>query len=266
MRWLHPMLLIAIALHGLVLALPMPELTPEEQPETPISEDVSDLPDAIQVARLPRVKPADEPLLPIEAGTPQSGEPVRPEPKLEPKPEPEPIPEPSDLLPDPSPAPTPEPEPNPTPSPEPTPPPSIEERLKDVGNYGTYAEEGTTLIASTSNLSVWQTSFRDEHSIETFEKLSPPPPLTVNIDLDSCLSTRPADEADVGVLLQGSGALSQPADTNSLPNPTILRSTGYALIDEAVVQTVSEYSFEADPDGEQKAYTFAVEINYSCTP
>lgn len=255
-RWLQPLLLLfAIALHGLVLTLPMPDLTKKEAPEEPTPKEITPRPEAIKVARLPRVKPDEKPVPPIEE---QPVQPAQPEPEPDPEPEP-PAPE-SKPAPEP-PAPTPDSLPEPDPPTTPAPPPSLDERLQDFGSY-MYAPEGTDFVSFGSQQNLWLEQLRDKgrQNLPDVGSFASPlrlndDPLEVDYPLDECLDPEPQDPS-FGVMLTDAGDL--------LEDPFLLQSSGYSVLDDKALEEVN-LAFLPNPDNLEKPFTVSVKINYSCT-
>ncbi|NET35606.1 MAG: hypothetical protein F6K19_26875 [Cyanothece sp. SIO1E1] len=77
--------------------------------------------------------------------------------------------------------------------------------------------------------------------------------LLVPYEGPSCLSTAP-EAASVAVVVSADGKI--------LDQPQLVRSTGYALLNQAVVETVKGHSFEQPETGEDTPYLLEAEVDY----
>jgi hypothetical protein len=258
-----PLLLVSLALHGLVLSLPMPgqqdsaeEISDPGDPQAP--------PDAIQVSRLPALpnqpappppeastqaapaqpaaaRPAPtaaRPAAPVKA-QPQTAAPAAVDPDEQAAVDP---PAPSELA----------------PLPVEVPPPTLAERLLDpaayrANNLARAAEEGT------SDFLNWYVALSSQGD-------GPAPgmgtrnlePLRIPYPLQTCLTPAPV-EGRLGVIVN--------ADGTAHREPEILSSTGYDVLDDQAKAVISNYPFPAE--GALMAYGLPVVVEYdaaTCVP
>ncbi|WP_346290163.1 hypothetical protein [Sphaerothrix gracilis] len=259
--FLRPMLLLSLGLHGLLLALPMPA----EKAEIPVPEPD---PETISVTRLPAASSlADSP-----APSPQPAPPPPPAAK------PAPPPPPAATAPKPTEPPVPprvEPEvpevtqettdntdattdtSNPDDSAATTADLSLEDKLQDADFYN-YSEAVTTDSEAVNVLSIWI-----EDLISRYSAIQPWPdrlsePLIFPYALETCLTPEPV-LASVGVVIKPTGELAE--------EPTLLKSTGYDILNQKALAEAKERSF---PTGDAvKAYSLEVQVQYdaaACTP
>ena len=263
-NWLSTLVLASIGLHGLVLALPMPDLA-EPLPEPP---ELSD-PDAIQVVILPKLATAPEsPESPLPP--PQEEEPP-PEPPIEEIviTDPEILAEVTPDIPDEIPADEKEPEQSPPPSgdgdtDDTTGQSELDKQLKERANYSNFSQEkaGDTYreggndfngaiaewmgrkIASDPN--VYKTT-----RLETIEAELPP------VESLACLSDPPSSW--VSVIVQVS-----PTDGSLVGPPELLNSSGYEILDKKVLEIAAEanHSNYYDAANPASGYWFNVRVDY----
>lgn len=267
--WGAPLLLVSLALHGVVLSLPMPgqETTQEEAPEK--IGNTSE-PQAIKVARLPSAPPPQS-IQPVEPSvkarvlpqTPVAAQPVtQPQPQAPaPKPKVAPTPTPPEDLPkDPPGDPPPEPpvEPSADPLPAQPPPLTLAERLQDPAAYA-YNNRTRSAEAGTQDFIDWYSRLSsDVYGAPPMPGSKSIEPLRIQYPLNTCLAT-PPELGRLGVVVDAAGAV--------VPHPEILASTGYDVLDEQALAAVTHYTFPTT--GMVTAYGLPIQVEYdaaTCVP
>ncbi|MEM9264870.1 MAG: hypothetical protein AAGA46_05050 [Cyanobacteria bacterium P01_F01_bin.13] len=254
--WVMALVLASIGLHGLVLALPMPNLE-----ETLVEEPELINPEVIQVVTLPKL-----------ATSPESVEPPLPEPSEPPPLEelpPEPLAEEIIIA---APEILDEIEPELDVSEweddldiEPEQPdiendsniedieePTLDQRLASLDSYSNYDGTRVGNGAVTERLGeivsqggMWPSPLR-----ELEQTLS-----AITIPFNQCISEPPGDSVSVMVEVGADGTL--------IGEPTLLNSAGHSVIDEKVLEIARGADYGSHhPVGETKAYSFAVQIGY----
>lgn len=265
-NWLSTLVLASLGLHGLVLALPMPDLA-EPPPEPTELND----PDVIQVVTLPKLATAAE--------SPESPLPPQEEPPPEPPPEP-PIEEivitDPELL-DESQADIPEEIPSKDNEPEQPITPSgdggsedttgeseLDKQLKERTNYGNFSQEktGDSYREGGNNfngaISEWMgrkivsdPNVYKTTRLETIEAELPP------VESLACLSNPPSSW--VSVIVQVSAA-----DGSLVGQPELLNSSGYEILDKKALEIATEanHSSYYNPADPAPGYWFNVRVDY----
>ncbi|MFZ4674369.1 MAG: hypothetical protein ACOYM4_01510 [Nodosilinea sp.] len=244
------LVLVSIALHGVLLGVPLPEAEPT--PPAPTAELVD--PATVAVVRLPPApKPAAEPVpqpsptVPLAQGTQPKQASPSPQASASPaSPEPDRLP---DRL------------------PTPPPPQTLDERLHDPAAYefnqqakGLVADEVTLLTTVISDwLETEAQGVSDSDVPELGRKLAP---LQVTYPIATCL-TPPPGEGLVGVIVSPTGEL--------VKDPVLLDSTGYDVLDDKALEMARQQTF-APATGSQpnpSAHWLPIEVQYdtaSCPP
>ena len=255
--WVTSLVMVSIGLHGLVLALPMPDLA-EEKTETPEPTET----EVIQVVTLPKLATAPESL---QSPVPEPAEPPPIEPPIVEAPAEEIVlakPEILDEL---------EPEPEEfedseweensgiedhqtdlnDAEEESTQEPSLDQRLTSLDSYSNF--DGTRIgdsaalgrLGEIAEQGVFPTLF---NSLE--QSLSP-----IAVPLQECLENPPGESVSVVVEVGPDGTL--------MGEPELLNSSGYDVLDEKVLATAREANYGAHHSGdESKLYSFAIQIDY----
>ncbi|MEM8612887.1 MAG: hypothetical protein AAGF93_12785 [Cyanobacteria bacterium P01_H01_bin.105] len=255
--WVTPLVLASIGLHGLVMALPMPDLAdiPPVPPELPE-------PDVIQVVTLPKLAKIDgSPKPPLPEPPPEEPPPVEepveelvvadPEILEEIAPEPDDV---SDLdnsewEEDPG---GDDADPSNAESESDDAEPTLDQRLASYDSYSNYDGNQVGDGAVTARLSEiiqqggeWPSPFR-----ELEQGLS-----AVDVPLQDCLEEPPGKSVSFRVEVGPDGAL--------LADPEPLNSAGYDVLDEKALEIARAADYAAyHPAGETKAYSFAIQIDY----
>lgn len=262
-NWVTPLVVVSIGLHGLVLALPMPDLAKPPEPEPELPE-----PEVIQVVSLPK----------LATGPDKSTEPQLPKPEEEPPPPEKPeeaLPE-ELVLTDPDVLGEPEPEPEPKPAseePTGTTAPSgelpanpdeteLDKQLKKRENYTGFsdAQSGEEFRAGGSqfngNMTAWVLgkSLNFEQfpiHLDAIEAHLPSVPAL------ACLESAPSDS--VSVVVQVSLT-----DGTLIGEPETLNSAGYAILNQKALEIARkvDYSPYYNSDDPAAGYWFNVKINY----
>ena len=253
--WVTSLVMVSIGLHGLVMALPMPNLV-EEKPETPEPSET----EVIQVVTLPKLATAPEslqspvPEQPPPAEPPTVEEPVEdiilttPEILDELEPEPEEFDHSeweessgienhqTDLS---------------DPEEEPTNEPSLEQRLANLDSYSNF--DGTRLgnDAALGRLGEIAQQRGFPSLFNSLEQTLAP----IAVPLQECLDNLPGESVSVVVEIGPDGML--------ISEPELLNSSGYDVLDEKVLVTAREANYAAHHSGdESKLYSFAIQIDY----
>lgn len=257
--WVTSLVMVSIGLHGLVLALPMPNLVNEDtEPPTP-----SD-PEVIQVVTLPKLATAPDSL---ESPVPEPAEP----PPVEPPSVEEPV---EDIV-----LATPEILEEIEPElfddseweensgiedhqndlgdaeDETTNEPTLDQRLASLDSYSNF---DSTRIGDDAALGRLGTITQQKGFPTVFDdleqSLSP-----IAVPLQECLDNSPGESVSVVVEIGPDGTL--------IGEPELLNSSGYDVLDEKVLVTALEANYAAyHSAGESKLYSFAIQINYEdCT-
>ena len=255
--WLMTLGLVSIGLHGLVLALPMPNLV---EPPPPAEEELPD-PEVIQVVTLPKL-----------ATAPESIEPPIPEP---PEDVPPPIEEPVEdiVLTDPDILDEPE-------FFEELPdggddlntdddsgiqtdtgdglddqgqPPSLEQRMANRNSYSNF--DGTRIGAGPARerlMAISIESGKIPSKLGNLQRDVPP----IVVPLQECLDNRPGDSVSIMAQLSPEGLL--------IGEPELLNSTGYEVLDEKALAVAREvdYSPYYDPDKSEEYISFSIKVDY----
>ncbi|ESA34142.1 hypothetical protein N836_18005 [Leptolyngbya sp. Heron Island J] len=250
--------MVSIGLHGLVLALPMPNLV-EEKNEPPEPSE----PEVIQVVTLPKLATAPDSL---QSPVPEPAEPLPVEPPtVEEAVEDIVIADPEilDEL---------EPEPEPLDDSEWEDNSGIENHQTDLGNGEDEATSEPTLdqrLASLDSYSNFDgTRVGDTVALSRLGEISQQGGLPsrlrdleralspVTVPLQECLDEAPGDSVSVMVEVGPDGMLSG--------DPELLNSSGYDVLDEKVLATLREANYAAyHSAGESKLYSFAIQIDYA---
>ncbi|MEO1590831.1 MAG: hypothetical protein AAFU71_06025 [Cyanobacteria bacterium J06632_22] len=249
-RWFWPLVVLSVGLHGGLLLVPMPDI---EKPEAVVEEedsevievvtlpDVAPLPAAADIEAPPAVAPPPpEPVAP----EPAASELVVPSPVIEPAVEPygvEPLtPEPPIAESDPAPAVT---DPG---------PPTLAQRLADPDQYVSYAKTDTEENFYRSVSTDWYgVVFSAYGSIPG--KYNPDPSIVVETPL--CPTPLPPSEVEVGVVVNPDGSLEG--------EPVTLRSTGYDVLNEQVLELVKAHAYPAT--GAVAAYEVKIFVTAMCS-
>ncbi|MEM1252390.1 MAG: energy transducer TonB [Cyanobacteria bacterium P01_H01_bin.21] len=256
-RWVTPLVLVSIGLHGLVLALPMPSLeTPLELPEPSETE-------TIQVVTLPKLARSSE----------TSNPPMPEQPELPPEDPPfveAPVeefvladPELIDELEQPDEW-VEEEEDYSESGPETdgadmgadeeveTDAPTLEQRLASLDSYTNF--DGTRLgeIAASGRLSeIAQAGGEWPSPLRSLEQALS----TVDMPLQECLDDPPGTSVSVMVEVGPEGAL--------IGEPELLNSAGYDVLDERVLEIARTADYDAyHQAGKTKTYSYTVQIDY----
>ncbi|MEM7064864.1 MAG: hypothetical protein AAF572_17110 [Cyanobacteria bacterium P01_B01_bin.77] len=264
-NWVTPLIMVSIGLHGLVLALPMPDLAkpPESEPELTES-------DVIQVVSLPKLAKGDEPT-----------EPQLPKPEEEPPPLEEPgevlleerVLSDLDVLDEVEPEPEKEQEPeepkeeagttNPIDEPPANPSETeLDKKLKNRENYtgfndalmGEEYQEGGSQFKGNMTAWVLGKSLDFEQfpiHLEAIEAYLPSVPAL------ACLDDAPGDS--VSVVVQVSLV-----DGTLVGEPETLNSAGYMILNQKALEIAKkiDYSPYYNPDDPAAGYWFNVPVNY----
>ncbi|MEO0395366.1 MAG: hypothetical protein AAF243_05170 [Cyanobacteria bacterium P01_A01_bin.137] len=265
-NWLSTLVLASLGLHGLVLALPMPDLA-EPPPEPP---ELSD-PDVIQVVTLPKLATAPE--------SPESPLPPPPEEEEEPPPpspeeeivitDPEILAEVTPDIPDEIPPEDNEPEPPTTPSGDgesgdTTGQSELDKQLKERTNYSNFSQEkaGDSYREGGNNfngaISEWMgrkiasdpNAYKTTR-LESIEAELPP------VESLACLGNPPSGW--VSVIVQVSAT-----DGSLIGQPELLNSSGYEILDKKALEIAANanHSTYYNPDDPAPGYWFNVRVNY----
>ncbi|MBT9312832.1 energy transducer TonB [Leptothoe kymatousa] len=253
-RWLTPLVLTSIGLHGLVLALPMPRLVEEEPEKTELVE-----PKVIQVVTLPKLATGPSDALPLpeppeEAPLelPPEGPPtevaiveeiivtepeileyLEPEPETEPEPAVGQLPEEDNTLPPPE-------------------PPTLDDRIATRDSYSNF--DGTRMgngVTTNRLTEIFQQTGSFPLPLRALEgTLS-----SIVVPLQDCLPDQPGDAVSVMVNVDADGAL--------MGDPQLLNSTGYEVLDAKALEMAqaADYAPHHTP-GEPKGYTFNIKVDY----
>ncbi len=265
--WVTTLVLASIGLHGLVLALPMPDLV-VETPETP---EITD-PEVIQVVTLPKLAKAAEPSESSEPLLPEPEDPLPEEPPFREAPveeivlaDPEILdeiePELDDFIED-------EWEQEPDIEPNPV---GVDEELRDEEPIELTLDQRMASLDSYSNFDGmrvgdgvaatrlgeislqgggWPSPFRElEQGL-----------VAVMVPLQDCLEEPPGTSVSFIVEVGPDGMLTG--------DPEPLNSAGYEVLDEKALEIARNADYAAyHPAGETKAYSFAIQIEYeACIP
>ncbi len=242
--------LVSIALHGVLLGVPLPEAEPT--PPAPTAELVD--PATVAVVRLPPApKPAAEPV-PQPSPTVPLTQVTQPK---EASPSPQAIAPPAPSVPD---AP-------PDLLPTPAPPQTLDERLRDPAAYefnqrakGLVADEVTLLTTVISDwLETEAQGVSDSDVPGLGRKLAP---LQVTYPIATCLTPPPAAGL-VGVIVSPTGQL--------VKAPVLLDSTGYTVLDDKALDMARQQTFPPTTGNlpNPSAHWLPIEVQYdsaSCTP
>ena len=243
------LVLVSIALHGVLLGVPLPEAEPT--PPAPTAELVD--PATVAVVRLPPApKPAAEPVpqpsptVPLAQGTQPKQASPSPQASASPaSPEPDRLP---DRL------------------PTPPPPQTLDERLHDPAAYefnqqakGLVADEVTLL---TTVISDWLEAAAQGVSDSDIPVMgTKQAPLQVTYPIATCLTPPPAAGL-VGVIV---------SPTGQLVSAVLLDSTGYTVLDDKALDMVRRQTFPPTTGNlpNPSAHWLPIEVQYdsaSCTP
>lgn len=250
--------LLSIGLHGVLLAWPMPESSPEAPESLP--EDTK--PTAVGVLQLPlAAEPAAETFAaapspqPPQAPAPKAPPAVRAAPPVSPPPVTMPEAKPVEATP---PAPPADVALEPVP-PEPL-PATLDDRLRDPEQYQ-FNQQAKSLVADefafhTAVVPGWLEAegqgLSDSEAPVLGTKLAP---LQVAYPLSACLTPAPA-EGLIGVIVNASGELAK--------EPVLLDSTGYTVLDEKALELALERSFEPQASSlpNPQAHWLPVQVQY----
>lgn len=267
-----PLLLLSLAFHGVVLSLPMPgEETTQEEAPTEIGNTSE--PQAVKVVKLPSAPPpkqnaqptrspakaplalqtsvAAQPLTqsqpPAPAPKPPQAAPSAPDPTPELPPE-----SPSEPPPD-----SPSEPPQETPAdilPAQPPPLTLAERLQDPAAYA-YNNRTKSAEVGTQDFIDWYSGLSSEvYGTSPMPGSKSIEPLRIQYPLNACLAT-PPELGRLGVVVDAAGAV--------VPQPEVLASTGYDVLDEQALAAVTHYTFP--PTGMVTAYGLPVQVEYDAT-
>ncbi|MEA5447932.1 hypothetical protein VB780_05085 [Leptolyngbya sp. CCNP1308] len=259
--------LFSIGLHGVLLAWPVPETTPEPAESLTEITDSSSvvgvvrLPaaaepsaEAIAVAPAPQATQAPPPKAPPLVRSAPPAAPAAPQSQVE-QPEAAPPAPPTNEV-------TLEPVP-----PEPL-PATLEDRLRDPAQYE-FNQQAKSLVANevafhTSVVPTWlETEGQGLSDTEVPVLGTKLAPLQVPYPIATCLTPAPA-EGLVGVIVNASGQL--------VKEPVLLDSTGYTVLDEKALELALQRSFEPNPGGtlpNPQAHWLPIQVEYSganCRP
>lgn len=260
--------LLSIGLHGVLLAWPMPESSPEAPESLPESLTEATAPAAVGVLRLPAAPEPAETVAaapapqspqspPPQSPPPQSPPVVRSVPPVSPPPAPLPTPvEPVEATPPEPPTEVAKLEPVP---PEP-PPATLDDRLRDPGQYQ-FNQQAKSLVADefafhTAVVPGWLEAegqgLGDSEVPVLGTKLAP---IQVTYPISACLTPAPA-EGLVGVIVNGAGQL--------VKDPVLLDSTGYTVLDEKALELALQRSFEPHSGSlpNPQAHWLPVQVQY----
>lgn len=256
--------LLSIGLHGVLLAWPMPESSPEAPESLPESLTEATAPVAVGVLRLP---PTVEPAAETIAAAPVPQSPQTPLPKA-----PSVVPSTPPVSSPPAPLPTPvEPVEATPPAPptevadlEPVPPEALpatlDDRLRDPAQYQ-FNQQAKSLVADdfafhTAVVPGWletEGQGLDDSEVPVLgTKLAP---IQVPYPISACLTPAPA-EGLVGVIVNGAGQL--------VKDPVLLDSTGYTVLDEKALELALQRSFEPQAGSlpNPQAHWLPVQVQY----
>ncbi|PZV04373.1 MAG: hypothetical protein DCF32_12550 [Leptolyngbya sp.] len=250
--------MISIGLHGVLLAWPMPESSPEAPESLPEATE----PTAVGVLRLPlAAEPAAETFAaapvpqPPQAPAPKEPPAVRAAPPVSPPPVTVPEAKPAEATP---PAPSADVALEPVP-PEPL-PATLDARLRDPEQYqfNALAKSLTSNEQSFyfNELSNWLDEASQGLSSDEIPELGGKlAPIRVTYPITTCLVPPPA-EGVVVVIVGPTGEL--------VENPELLDSTGYTVLDEKALELVSQQRFEpqTDPRPNPRAHWLPVQVEY----
>ncbi len=258
--------LLSIGLHGVLLAWPMPESSPEDPESLP--ESLLEIPaptTTVGVLRLPTaVKPAETVAAAPAPQSPQApASKAPPVVRSAPPAAPPPAPSPNRVEPVEAKPPAP-----PTdvvdlePVPAELPPATLDERLRDLGQYQ-FNQQAKSLVADevafhTAVVPGWLETegqgLGDSEMPMLGTKLAP---LQVTYPLASCLTPAPA-EGLVGVIVNTAGQL--------VKEPVLLDSTGYTVLDEKALELALQRSFDPQAGGSPlpnpRAHWLPVQVQY----
>ncbi|WP_216277889.1 energy transducer TonB [Phormidium tenue] len=256
--------LLSIGLHGVLLAWPMPESSPEAPESLPESLTEITAPAAtVGVLRLPAaVKPAETVAVapappPSQSPPPKAPPVVRSVPPVSPPPAPLPTPvEPAEATPPAPPTEVANLEPVP---PEPL-PATLDDRLRDPEQYqfNALAKSLTSNEQSFyfNELSNWLDEASQGLSSDEIPELGGKlAPIRVTYPITTCLVPPPA-EGVVVVVVGPTGEL--------VEDPELLDSTGYTVLDEKALELALQQRFEpqTDPRPNPRAHWLPVQVQY----
>ena len=266
------MLLVSLGLHGLLLALPLPNPRADLSADRGADGEASDsAPQAtMDVVQLPasarpqsQSHPAPEPSFPAMADLAPPLQPFSqfsqpPEPAVPPIPTPRPLatPTPSSTPKPSSPNSSPSP-PSPTPAPNPAPTPT-DPRL-DYGRYQ-YNHQTKSIDDANGAFSGVASALQLEYPSDRWPQIKKEYAVTLPIDylLDTCLP-QPPGTARLVAVVDPNGHLDRP--------PEWVASTGYDLLDQEALEAINQYQFPAPPT--LAIYGVTVTVNYDaehCVP
>lgn len=264
----------SLAVHGLVLGLPLPESAPTVTPEPPAAEagsgptmDVAIVPDAAlgrippepplvqtdtpsidaQVAEpkvaaerspaVPAMTPPVAPVVPTSAAS--AAPPVQASP-------PEPLPTTPDLPPDPLTELPAEPGSGSLTAPEPPAPPTLAEQLQDPNAYQYDGRKSLDQVTATMESMNWVAEG------QTLPSKVEPMELPYQL-AEHCLDPAP----ELGLLM-----VVLDAEGNFLRGPEVISSTGYAVLDQQAVIWLQEGNYTLPERDAPKAYSIEVKVQY----
>ena len=249
--WVTSLVLASIGLHGLVLALPVPDLA--DPPPEPL--EMAD-PEVIQVVTLPKLTRGAESL-----------EPSLPEPPTEPPPVEEPdelvLLEP-ELLDEIEPGELDEWDETPAVENQPaggepgdledgsTAAPTLDQQLANIDSYGDYDGEQAGDVYASGKFNRWF----NQNLAHAPQELDLDPPLTLPVPVSQCLDHKPKD-IGIGVVVAADGSL--------VNDPAPLGSSGYGVLDKKAIELAREATYP--PSAKTEAYWIKVQIeDYTLCP
>ncbi|MEO0349047.1 MAG: hypothetical protein AAF282_03240 [Cyanobacteria bacterium P01_A01_bin.15] len=249
--WVTSLVLASIGLHGLVLALPVPDLA--DLPPEPL--EMAD-PEVIQVVTLPKLTRGAESLAPS-----------LPEPPTEPPPVEEPdelvLLEP-ELLDEIEPGELDEWDETPAVENQPaggesgdledgsTAAPTLDQQLANIDSYGDYDGEQAGDVYASGKFNRWF----NQNLAHAPQELDLDPPLTLPVPVSQCLDHKPKD-IGIGVVVAADGSL--------VNDPAPLGSSGYGVLDKKAIELAREATYP--PSAKTEAYWIKVQIeDYTLCP
>lgn len=243
-----PLLLVSLALHGVVLSLTLPGgwQAPEAETEAETTAADSTEANAMPVVRLPAPSPTPLRPTPPAASAPPPAAKAAAAPASSPPAEP-PRPAPEETAPE---------EPPPLP-PEP-PPQTLQERLLDPTAYAFKPPTGSEATGAAEFVDWYLALLSQPDGADISSGNADLEPLRVQYPLNTCLTPAPV-EGRLGVIANPDGTV------NRLPE--VLSTTGYSILDEQAMATITHYRFPTATG--LTAYGLPVVVEYdaaNCVP
>ncbi|HEY9877192.1 MAG TPA: hypothetical protein V6D29_01990 [Leptolyngbyaceae cyanobacterium] len=256
-----PLLLVSLALHSVVLSLPMPGQETDQE-NAPVEIGNTAEPQAIKVVKFPSNPPpkqqaAQPSRLPAKARlapqtSPTAVQPAAPAPAQPQAPAPKPPEEapsaPAQQPPEPPADPPSEPPSEPLPA-EP-PPLTLAQRLQDPTAYA-YNNRTKSAEVGIQDFLGWYNSLSKDVYGDPMPGSNSIEPLRIQYPLNTCL-VAPPELGRLGVVVDAVGAV--------ISQPEILASTGYDVLDEQALAAVTHYTFPTT--GKVTAYGLPIEVEY----